>query len=40
MSLAMGTVVLVFVATVVIGLAAYAVDRITARREQQMERKD
>jgi uncharacterized membrane protein YsdA (DUF1294 family) len=40
MSLVMGTVILVFSATVVIAIAAYAVDRSTARHEQALERKD
>ena len=40
MSLVMGTVILVFGVAVVIGIAAYAVDRSTGRREQGMEHKD
>ncbi len=40
MSLVVGTVILVTGATVVIGIAAYLVDRCTARHEQAGERKD
>jgi len=35
MSLVMGTVIWVFGAAVVIGIAAYAVDRSTARQEHK-----